>query len=265
MGTLRGIQIPELSKLLYKMIKTENHAIDSYESAGRDRTLVASQLADWGESTGDPAISDLSDKLGVLLAEIGEQEDVFAHMLEEARNLLKHIRNTEGSVQPAREHKAKIIDEIQKQKQRDPEGPKVTTLEQELVRAEARALVAEAQLTNMTRQKFKESFDMHLAATIERCEKQIVCARHGRRLLSLLDDTPLVPGETRGQWYQSEVGRQIIDDAELELRGWEPTSIEPIPMASGSSVNRGRGHINGDGINGENDDGSTYQKDEIEV
>lgn len=149
MATLRGIQIPELSKKLFKMIKTENHAIDSYESAGRDRILVASQMADWGESTGDPAVGELTDKLGIILSEIGEQEDIFAQNLEDSRNILKHIRNTEGSVQPAREHKAKIIDEIQKQKQRDPDNQRMMTLEQELVRAEARALVAEAQLTNM--------------------------------------------------------------------------------------------------------------------
>lgn len=149
MATLRGIQQPELSKKLFKIIKTENHAIDAYENAGRDRISVASQLSDWGEGTGDWAISDLSDKLGVILAEIGEQEDVFSQNLEDSRNVLKHIRNTESSVQPAREYKGKVIDQIHKEKQRDPASQKLTTLEQELVRAEAQALVAEAQLTNM--------------------------------------------------------------------------------------------------------------------
>lgn len=149
MSTLRGIQQPELSKKLFRLIKTENHAIDSYESAGRDRVSVASQLSDWGESTGDIAVSDLSDKLGVLLAEIGEQEDLFAQNLEDYRNILKQIRNTEGSVQPARDHKAKVLDEISKQKQKDPSSSRLISLEQELVRAEAQTLVAEAQLTNI--------------------------------------------------------------------------------------------------------------------
>jgi small-conductance mechanosensitive channel len=149
MATLRGVQQPERSKKLFKMIKTENHAIDSYESAGRDRISVAAQLSEWGEGTGDHAVSDLSDKLGVILAEIGEQEDVFAQGLEDSRNVLKHIRNTESSVQPARDRKSKILDEIHKLKQKDAGNQRVTTLEQELVRAEAEALVAEAQLTNM--------------------------------------------------------------------------------------------------------------------
>ena len=107
---------PELSKKLYKLIKSETHAIGSYESAGRERAAIASQLSDWGEETGDDTISDISDKLGVLLSEIAEQEDLYAQNLEESRGVLKNIRNVERSVQPSRDHKAKVSDEIQKLK-----------------------------------------------------------------------------------------------------------------------------------------------------
>ena len=149
MASLRGIQQPELSKKLFKIIKSENHAIGAYESASRERISIASQLSDWGEATGDDSVSDISDKLGVLLAELGEQEDSFAQNLEEYRGVLKQIRNTESSVQPSRDHKAKISDEIQKLKYKEPQSTKIVTLEQELVRAEAQNLVAEAQLTNI--------------------------------------------------------------------------------------------------------------------
>ena len=143
------MQQPELAKKLFKIIKTENHAIAAYETAGRERLSIASQLSDWGESTNDDAISDISDKIGVILSEIGEQEDLFAQNLEDYRGVLKQIRNTESSVQPSRDSKAKISDEIQKLKYKEPTSPKLVTLEQELVRAEAQNLVAEAQLTNM--------------------------------------------------------------------------------------------------------------------
>jgi hypothetical protein len=108
MASLRGIQQPDLSKKLYKLIKSENHAIGAYESAGRERVAIAQQLSEWGESTGDDAISEVSDKLGVLMAEIAEQEDLYAQQLEEYRGVLKQIRNTESSVQPSRDHKAKV-------------------------------------------------------------------------------------------------------------------------------------------------------------
>lgn len=111
MASLRGTQQPELSKKLYKIIKSENHAIGAYEAAARERQGVAQQLSEWGEATGDETISEISDKLGVLLAEIAEQEDIYAQGLEEYRGVLKQIRNTESSVQPSRDHKIKVCPE----------------------------------------------------------------------------------------------------------------------------------------------------------
>jgi hypothetical protein len=123
--------------------------IGNYEAAGKERLSIATQLSDWGESTNDDAISDISDKVGVLLSEIGEQEDLYAHNIDDSRAILKAIRNTEKSVQPSRDHKSKLMDEIAKLKAKEPESAKLVTLEQELVRAEAENLVAEAQLTNI--------------------------------------------------------------------------------------------------------------------
>lgn len=231
-ATLRGIQQSELSKKLFKLIKTENHAIGAYESAGRERLSIASQLSDWGESTNDDSLSDISDKLGVLLSEIGEQEDLFAQNLEDYRSILKQIRNTESSVQPSRDHKAKISDEIQKLKYKEPSSPKLVTLEQELVRAEAQNLVAEAQLTNITRQKIKEAYDLHFAATIERAEKQVILAKYGRRLLNYLDDTPVVPGDVRQPFAHGNEARQVLTDAEQELQQWEP-NLEAVHSNAG--------------------------------
>ncbi|KAI1612464.1 Eisosome component PIL1-domain-containing protein [Exophiala viscosa] len=231
-STLRGIQQAELSKKLFKLIKTENHAIGAYETAGRERLSIASQLSDWGESTGDESISDVSDKIGVILSEIGEQEDLFAQNLEDYRSVLKQIRNIESSVQPSRDQKAKISDEIQKLKYKEPTSPKLVTLEQELVRAEAQNLVAEAQLTNITRQKVKEAFDINFAATIERAEKQIILAKYGRRLLNLLDDTPVVPGDVRQPFEHGAEARTILADAEQDLQAWEP-QLEPIHSNAG--------------------------------
>jgi hypothetical protein len=71
--------------------------------------------------------------------------------LDDSRAILKTIRNTEKSVQPSRDSKARIQDDIAKLKAKEPESAKLVTLEHELVRAEAENLVAEAQLTNVVR------------------------------------------------------------------------------------------------------------------
>ncbi|KAF2436264.1 hypothetical protein EJ08DRAFT_603374 [Tothia fuscella] len=250
MSSLRGTQQPDLSKKLFKLIKTENHAISAYETAGRERVAIASQLSDWGESTGDDALSEVSDKLGVLLAEIAEQEDMFAQGLEEYRGVLKQIRNTESSVQPSRDHKAKISDELAKLKYKEPTSTKILTLEQELVRAEAQSLVAEAQLTNVTRQKFREAYQVHLAAFLERSEKQALLAKQAQRLLLLLDDTPVVPGEEHRPFEGNEAARVILNDAEAELKEWTP-SWEMVPQEHQGIIEDHRNVVEGKHYEGE--------------
>jgi hypothetical protein len=147
--SLRGTTQPELSKRLYRLIKSANSLVSAHESAGRERVAIATQLSEWGEATGDDAVSDVSDKVGVLLSELGEQEEAYAARLDEGRGVLKMVRNTEKSVQPSRDGKRKIADEIQKVKGKEPQSTRLVTLEQELVRAEAENLVAEAQLGNV--------------------------------------------------------------------------------------------------------------------
>lgn len=150
-NSLRGNAQPELSRKLYRLIKSENNLIQAHETAGKERISIAQQLSEWGADTGDDTINDLSDKIGVILSEMGEQEDNYAHALDDSRGVLKSIRNTEKSVQPSRDGKTKIADEISKTKLKEPESARLVVLEQELIRAEAENLVAEAQLTNIVR------------------------------------------------------------------------------------------------------------------
>ncbi|KOS16924.1 Sphingolipid long chain base-responsive protein LSP1 [Escovopsis weberi] len=234
-SSLRGTVQPELARRLFRLIKSENSLIAAYETAGRERVSIATQLSEWGEQANDEAVSDISDKIGVILSEIGELEDTYAHLLDDSRAKLKTIRNTEKSVQPSRDGKNKIADEIQRIKYKEPDSSKVAVLEQELVRAEAENLVAEAQLSNVTRQKLKEAYELEFAATIERAEKQIILAKHGRRLLGLLDDNPIVPGDTPRVYEHGAQARQVLNDAEDDLRDWQPvqefylSSVEESP------------------------------------
>lgn len=100
------------------------------------------------------------------------------------------------------------------------------------MRAEAQSLVAEAQLTNITRQKFKEAYDIRTAAIIERAEKQIILANQARQLLNMVDDTPIVPGEERQAFAHADAARDVLNDAESQLRSWQ-ASMEPIRSSAG--------------------------------
>lgn len=182
---------------------------------------VAQQLSIWGE-TGDDDVSDITDKLGVLLYEIGELEDQAVDRYDQYRVTMKSIRNIEISVQPSRDRKQKITDQIAHLKYKDPTSTKITVLEQELVRAEAESLVAEAQLSNITREKIKAAFNYQFDAIRENCEKLAIIAGYGKHLLELIDDTPVTPGETREGYDGYEASRAIIQDCEDSLTNWVP-------------------------------------------
>ena len=124
-----------------------------------------------------------------MIYEIGELEDQYIDKYDQYRITLKSIRDIEGSVQPSRDRKQKITDEIAHLKYKDPQSPKIPVLEQELVRAEAESLVAEAQLSNITREQLKAAFNYQFDATRELAEKYALIAGYGKALLELLDDS----------------------------------------------------------------------------
>lgn len=93
--------------------------------------------------------------------------------------------------------------------------------------------MAEAQLTNVTRQKFKEAYDLHTAAIIERAEKQIILARTARRVLNYLDDTPVVPGQDRQAFEHGDAVRDILNEADDAIRGWS-SNVDTVHSTAGT-------------------------------
>lgn len=203
-------------------------------------TLPQQQLSYWGESCDDD-VSDVTDKLGVLIYEMGELEDQYVDRYDQYRVTMKSIRNIEASVQPSRDSmftrwlyiisvliltsfvspgKQKITDQIAHLKYKEPHSPRIVVLEQELVRAEAESLVAEAQLSNITREKVKAAFAYQFDALREHCEKLAMIAGYGKHLLELIDDTPVTPGETRNAYDGYDASRAIIQDCEDALTHW---------------------------------------------
>jgi hypothetical protein len=210
---------PDLARKLSQLVKMEKNVMRSMETVAKERMEVAQQLSIWGEA-GDEDVSDVTDKLGVLLYEIGELEDQYVDRYDQYRVTIKSIRNIEASVQPSRDRKQKIIDQIAQLKYKEPNSPKIVVLEQELVRAEAESLVAEAQLSNITREKVKAAYTYQFDSLREHCEKVAIIAGYGKHLLELVDDTPVTPGETRAAYDGYEASKAIIQDCEEALTNW---------------------------------------------
>ncbi|EAZ63452.1 Long chain base Stimulates Phosphorylation [Scheffersomyces stipitis CBS 6054] len=229
--SVAGATGPELSRKLSQYIKMEKNVMRALELTAGERRDVAKQLSAWGEENDDD-VSDVTDKLGVLIYEIGELEDQYIDKYDQYRITLKTIRNIEASVQPSRDRKQKITDEIAHLKYKDPQSPKIPVLEQELVRAEAESLVAEAQLSNITREQLKAAFNYQFDATRELAEKYALIAGYGKALLELLDDSAVTPGETRPAYDGYEASKQIIIDAENALASWTLDSAAVKPTLS---------------------------------
>ncbi|EQL01222.1 sphingolipid long chain base-responsive protein LSP1 [Ophiocordyceps sinensis CO18] len=210
---------PDLAKKLSQLVKMEKNVMRSLEQVAKERMEVAQQISLWGEG-GDEDVSDVTDKIGVLLYEIGELEDQYVDRYDQYRVTMKSIRNIEASVQPSRDRKQKITDQIAQLKYKEPNSPKIVVLEQELVRAEAESLVAEAQLSNITREKVKAAYSYQFDALREHCEKVAIIAGYGKHLLDLIDDTPVTPGETRQAYDGYEASKAIIQDCEDALTNW---------------------------------------------
>lgn len=80
--------------------------------------------------------------------------------------------------------------------------------------------MAEAQLSNITREKIKAAYTYQFDALREHCEKVAVIAGYGKHLLELIDDTPVTPGETRAAYDGYEASKAIIQDCEDALTNW---------------------------------------------
>ena len=138
-------------------------------------------------------------------------------------------------MQPSRDRKQKITDTIAHLKHKEPQSPRIVVLEQELVRAEAESLVAEAQLSNITREKLKAAFNYQFDAMREHSEKLALIAGYGKHLLDLVDDTPVTPGENRPAYDSYDTSKQIIVDCENALSDW---TLDTASVKSTLSIRR---------------------------
>ncbi|CCD22638.1 Eisosome component PIL1/LSP1 family protein NDAI_0A04820 [Naumovozyma dairenensis CBS 421] len=221
----------ELSRKISQLVKIDKNIMRSMEVASMERRDVATYLSQWGLENDDD-VSDLTDKIGVLIYEISELDDQFIDRYDQYRLTMKSIRDIETSIQPSRDRKDKILDKIAFMKYKEPGSQKIEVLEQELVRAEAEQLVAEAQLSNITRSKMRAAFNYQFDATIEHSEKIALIAGYAKALLELLDDSPVTPGETRPAYDGYEASKQIIIDAETALNDWTLDSAHVKPTLS---------------------------------
>ncbi|KAL2214191.1 putative sphingolipid long chain base sensory protein [Sarocladium strictum] len=217
--SVAGALAPDLAKKSSQLVMMEKNVMRSLETVAKEHMEVAQQLSIWGEH-GDEDVSDITDKLGVLLFEIADLEDQYVDCYDQYRVTMNSISNIEASVQPSRDRKQKIAHQIARLTYKELNSPTIDILELELVCAEAGSLVAEAQLSNSTREKLKAAYTYQFDVLREHCEKVAIIAGYGKHLLELIDDSPVSPGETEPVYDGYEASKAIMEDCDSALTDW---------------------------------------------
>ncbi|KAK4494816.1 hypothetical protein PRZ48_014172 [Zasmidium cellare] len=221
---------PALAKKLAKLIAMEKNTLRSRETASKERIDGAQALSAWAEEQ-DEDISDVIDKVAVLISEAGDLEDQYVDRYDVYRGALKDIRNIEKIIQPIRDKKQKLIERIATLRAEEaPDASELDSLEQELVRAEAESLVAEKQLSTITHEKIKYGMEYQFEAMQELGEKLAIIAGYGKHLLGLLHEVPAMPEEDLPPYTSHEASAAIVGECDRALTTW---------VGSHSAVNAG--------------------------
>ncbi|RPA86443.1 hypothetical protein BJ508DRAFT_199798, partial [Ascobolus immersus RN42] len=209
----------EISKLCAALIKQQKRVVASHLAVQKEEMTTASQLSQWGEQTEDESVKCVSGHLATLLTGIARQQDHLINGLETSRCKMKSIRNKEQLTGKAREKVAKIDIELGKARLKG-DMPKIESLEQSYEQHQVANSVDNIQLINVTRSKFKEAYSVQLSAIIEHAEKTAMLARHARKVLNLVDDTPLQIISENVPFAHEKEARNILQEAEDDLKRW---------------------------------------------
>ncbi|KAK7203577.1 Eisosome component PIL1-domain-containing protein [Myxozyma melibiosi] len=239
---------------LSRLVKSFSPVISHYKSAASAACTTAQLLSDWGDVTGDLAVSDVADKFGVVFHEVASVDMRYVSQLEEFKDSLATILDVASSIKPVKAHQAKLREQLNRAlaasnsassptsmssgssqlttsqliKQEEniaKQQRKVEQLQREIVRADAESLVADAQLQNATRERLRVAAQCHLDALQERCERGLVLAKYGRRIARLLDGDVIVPGQSIPEYGGERAARELMSRLEDELRTWRPGAL----------------------------------------
>ncbi|EPX71266.1 sporulation protein Meu14 [Schizosaccharomyces octosporus yFS286] len=237
---LKELSHAEDSKRSHRMIKSGKTSVDAYRQAGKGLNHFGGYLSDWGSRTRSVSINDISDKLGVLVSELGESELEFVKQFDESRLKLKGIRDMEDSIAPSRAHRQRLVASIEKEEEKDPLSPRLIDLQNQLVRTEAENLVGEMQLDNKIREVMKSSFQQLMDAFQVRAQKQMTVGYYSRLLVDMINDDVVYPGDNPVAYNKKNAAQIMHQCMDSMSRLMAPLSIDErksddTPMKGSSS------------------------------
>ncbi|GAA5982420.1 hypothetical protein JCM5350_000403 [Sporobolomyces pararoseus] len=211
---------------------------DQLSSLSKNSQLASKTLFEYSREDnnqgGDEDIVDIFDRAAFLQYKVSEVEEKAALKLEQARLLLKDIRNFENDLSIRRKNRTSLATKLSTLKEKDSTRNKnseqIQSLQSELVQVDSEISTFESSFSSLKRQKLHESFSLQFAAQRELGDKLAIISSYGELLIQGMETDGI------GQDYKGKQRTaQIKVELEQALVDWRP-SPPPTLASSASSL-----------------------------
>jgi hypothetical protein len=146
----------------------------------------------------------------------------FQDSVDQYRETLKSISVKESSLQPGRDQKRKIKDQIERLQSSYSSMEKLNNLKEQLAQLEEFTAPDEAEMNNFKRIATREGLYLLLNGMHAMASKSDIISTFGKYIVDELDVEPVKVGEERRPYESAEKTKRIQDDAERAIEQWNP-------------------------------------------
>ncbi|GAA6010743.1 hypothetical protein JCM10207_005821 [Rhodosporidiobolus poonsookiae] len=223
-------QLKETVKLQL-LIKSLSGVVQDHQALARERQLYSKNLFTWSRDETGGDLFDICDRIAFLEFKQSEFELDAAAKVEQARILLKDIRNFENDLVPRRRNASNVstkIAALRKDNNKKNEE-QIAKLSAELQQLEQENATFEASFDTLKRSKLHEAFSLKFSAQKELAEKSALVAGYGALLLQGME-TDGVGADYKGENRTAQVKAEL----EAALQAWTPSPTPKLSENAGS-------------------------------
>lgn len=146
----------------------------------------------------------------------------FQDAVDQYRDTLKSISVKESSLQPSRDQKRKLREQIERLQSSLSSMDKVNNLKEQLAQLEEFTAPDEAEMSNFKRIATREGLYLLLNGMHAMSSKSDIISTFGKYIVDELDVDPVKVGEERRPYLGAEKTKRIQEDAQRAIEQWNP-------------------------------------------
>ncbi|KAI9483000.1 MAG: Eisosome component PIL1-domain-containing protein [Benjaminiella poitrasii] len=183
--------------------------------------VSANNLMSFGCHLGDD-LTDVTQKMGHLLIEWSNIIMEFSEAIEQYRETLISISTKEAILQPGRDQKRKLKDNIERLQSSFSSMDKVNSYKEQLEQLEKFTEPDEIEMSNFKRIATREALYLLLNGMHAMASKTDIISTFGKYIVDELDVQPVEVGQERPQYLAEEKTKRIEEDTMRAIAGWRP-------------------------------------------